>query len=502
MAGSRRRSSVPGSAVVAAALAIGLCTAGAQAADPASAVYSNDSSRIFWIMHISDTHIGSEWYDEDSRFFWALQEALPVIQPDLLINSGDLVDASIAGIPASGQSDEEWSRYREIVDISGVPADFYIDMPGNHDLYGDSGFSYYLRWSLSGSTYHTTTRSIELSYPFGDYFIYTCSTPGDAARPFLDPAGFSQAELDEMQSELTAHDADQLILVFGHHRPDQPENSDQARMIWRQHKVIYFHGHSHVYDSYLNDGVLAYEVDSLGKSTSNNLAVIAVDNNSVAYVVTDSDDPWPMIVITAPADSVLLSGETDPYAYAVCNTGADNPVRALVFDLEPVTSVSFSVDGGESIPMTLDAELPVLWHGSWDTRGLKAGGVTLTVSAEGSEVHQHSITVKLADVACPEPWQPDDGGLQDGSEQDADGGVADAGDDAGTADGDSAGDEADQPADSGQPDGGQPDDQARSAGGGCGCSTDSRAGGWFVGLLLLLIVAGRVAGRRRRGGGG
>jgi 3',5'-cyclic-AMP phosphodiesterase len=475
---------------------VALSATSSLAADPASAAYSNDASRIFWIMHISDTHIGTEWYDEDSRFFWALQEALPVIQPELVINSGDLVDASISGIPASGQVEDEWSRYREIVDISGLPADFYIDIPGNHDLYGDSWFSYYLQWSLSGSTYNTTTRSLELGFPFGDYFIYTCATPGDEAKPFLDPAAFSQDELDEMQGELSAHDGDELIFVFGHHRPDQPDNADQARAMWRQHGAIYFHGHSHKYDSYLNDGVLAYEVNSLGKSTQENLAVIAVDNNYVAYAVTDSDDPWPFIVITAPADRVLQSGEDDPYAYQVCNSGEDNPVRALVFDRQPVTAVSFSVEGGESVAMTRDTQLPILWHGSFDTRGLAAGDVSLTVNAEGTKARQRSITVTLADVPCPEPWQPADGGIQDGDVQDGDGSLADQGPDAGK----DAGEDAGLPVDSDQPDGGQTTDQGHPASEGCGCSTNHPASGLLLGLLLCLLLLLPRSRRKRHNG--
>jgi len=450
-----------------------------RAADPSSAVYSNDAERIFWIMHISDTHIGTEWYDEDSRFFWALREALPIIQPELVINGGDLIDASIAGVPASGQVEEEWSRYREIVDISGLPADFYIDIPGNHDLYGDSWLSYYLQWSLSGSTYNTTTRSLDLSFPFGNYFIYTCATPGDEAKPFTDTKAFSPDELDEMQSQLSAHDGDELILVFGHHRPDQPDNADQARAMWRQHGAIYFHGHSHEYDAYVNEGVLAYEVNSLGKSKQDNLAVIAVDNNYIAYAVTDSDDPWPFILVTAPADRVLHSGEANPYAYQVCNTGENNPVRVLVFDRQPVTAVHFSVDGGESVAMTRDAELPVLWHGSWDTRGLAAGDVSLAVSAEGTKARGRTITVSLADVSCPEPYQPPDGGMQD-----ADGGIADPGPDAGQ----DANDDAGTTADSGESDGGEANDEGHPAGGGCGCSTDRKAGGLSFVLLFCLLA--------------
>ena len=104
------------------------------AADPYGAEYSNDASRLFWIMHISDSHIGTEWYNEDERFSWGLQDAVYIIQPDLIVNTGDLCDGSISGIPATGQSEGEWSLYRQIVDDSVMTVEYDVDVPGNHVL--------------------------------------------------------------------------------------------------------------------------------------------------------------------------------------------------------------------------------------------------------------------------------------------------------------------------------------------------------------------------------
>jgi len=464
----------------------------AAAADPHGAEYSRDASKIFWILHIADSHIGSEWYAEDERFAWALQDAVYIIQPDLIVNSGDLCDGSISGIPTTGQSEDEWSAYRQVVDDSGMTVDYYVDIPGNHDLYGDPGFSFYLDWSLHGSTFGTTTRSLLLEFAFGKYFIYGCNTAGDEGRRFIDDHEFSQAELEELEAELTANDDSRLSLVFGHHPPNQPDNSDQAREIMKAHQAIYFHGHSHVYDEYIYSGLLTFEVDSIGKDKTNNLAVIAVDNDFAAYEVTDSDDPWPLIVISAPAETRLKSGDSHPYAYPIGNSCEANPVRALVFDAAEVTGVTARLGDGEEVALEQDPQRPMLWSGFFDSSGLEDGEAQLTVTATGSQERSRSITVLLADVGCPEVVEPD-GGIENGDGDAGDEQLPDAppdgedgwetpdagGDDAGAADDASV--STDEPF----------DDGGVASGGGCMCSQTGGTGLFFCLIVLLSILRQR-----------
>jgi len=476
----------------------------ARASDPHGARYSRDASRLFWILHLSDSHIGTEWYNEDERFAWALQDAVYIIQPDLIINTGDLCDGSINGIPATGQSEGEWSLYRQVVDDSGMTVDYYVDIPGNHDLYGDAGFSFYLDWSLNGSTFGVTTRSLALEFAFGKYFIYGCSTPGEEGRIFVDDHEFSQAELEDLEAELTANDDSRLSLVFGHHPPNQPENSDQAREIMKAHQTIYFHGHSHVYDEYIYNDLLTYEVDSIGKSENNNVAIIAVDNDFTAYEVTDSDDPWPFIVITAPGETRLKSGDLHPYAYPVGNNCEANPVRALVFDAAEVTTVTARLGDGDEVALERDPQRPMLWTGTFDSRGYAEGEVGFTVTAVGNQERSRSITVFLTEAPCPEVVEPDggpdDGG--DGEDGDADGNSGDGDVDG---DGDDGGDDAGGADDGGGYDAGGGDDASVKAdepfdeggvasGGGCMCS---KTGGTGV-IFCLIVLVGIWRQRARR----
>jgi predicted MPP superfamily phosphohydrolase len=392
-------------------LSIWLAASTVQAADPTQAAYTHDATKVLWLVHISDTHLGAEIYSDEERFSWFVNEALWILDPYLVINTGDLVDGSPNGIPASGQDNAEWGAYRNILDDAGVGADYYYDLAGNHDGYGSPDLNHYLTHSLSGSTYGSTTHTTTLNTPFGEYFIYGTATPGMDGATFLEHPEFSADELVALENALVANDDAELILVFGHHRPDQPENASAAVDLIAQHSGFYFHGHSHTYHSYRHGDVVVFEIDTLGKGNRNNIAVIAIDNNAVSYAATDSSDPWPFIVPTAPIATRLRSGDENPYAYSVCNSSHHNPVRALVFDQSIISAVTVQCNDATPLSMEQHPIVPQLWTGTFDASGLDPGDATLSFTAYGSQVRTRELTITLADVPCPQPLAPDvDGG--------------------------------------------------------------------------------------------
>lgn len=67
---------VPGLASLAMLL---VATSPAGAGNPRSAFYSADPSRIFWFIHISDTHIGTRGSTDSGNLSWVLSTARSVI---------------------------------------------------------------------------------------------------------------------------------------------------------------------------------------------------------------------------------------------------------------------------------------------------------------------------------------------------------------------------------------------------------------------------------------
>jgi len=463
-----------------------------RAASPSNARYSHDATAIFWIMHISDTHIGAsgiEGPDATPHFEFALGEAFDTIEPEVVVVTGDLCDGSIGAIPASGQSVDEWTEYRGVVDTAGMTTDIYIDVPGNHDGYGEQSAGelfHYLTYSLNGSTFGKTTRSMLLTFPFGDYLLYATSTPNEGSPIFVEHSEFSADELTELQTELTMHNSANLAFVFGHHRLNQPDGASTAINTIQQHQAFYFHGHLHGFGTYMSDNILSGQIDNLGKDDVNNIGVIAVDNDAISYAASDVTAAWPLILVTTPADRRLHSGDENPYAYDVCNTAVDNPVRALVFDASPVSDVSFSVAGGTAVAMNQDLVEPALWHGLWDTTGLSVGETTLTVTAVGTNTRTREVHVMLADVTCPtgNPTGPDAGVPDAAVEADAEPTETDA---APTEDASGPG------SDGGLAPG--PKD------GGCNCRTDGPSGTPLpldTPLLPALLLLGLLVALRRR----
>jgi MYXO-CTERM domain-containing protein len=426
------------------------------AAGPASAHHARGSTNVFWFMHVSDLHIGSEWYpDHLAHATFALNDAVHVIHPWFLVATGDLCDGSKGGIPTTGQDQSEWDSYKSLYTGAGLLPDFYFDLPGNHDGYGDVGMSFYLANSLQGSTTGSLFQAWTVEIPMGEYLFFGMNSAGDGSGPFLEDPEFTADEIAALEDMMQSHASAQLVFLAAHHPLSDPKNGSQVQSLLEGTGGYYLHGHVHAYEEYLADSIVVNEVDSLGKASENNIAVGAVDHNGFVYRATGTSEPWPFVVVTAPMATELRGGGDHPYDYAVCKDRADNPVRALVFTDGAPTDVIAQIGSAPAATMTPVGSPSGLWEAEVDTTGLTAGVHDVTVTATvGGETAFHKIRTEFVDGPCdPLPVDPPPV---------ADGGVPeDAGDAGGEAD---AGAEA------------EPDGSAGSGGGGTGGSGGTAGG--------------------------
>src|SRR5512140_2994346 len=122
-----------------------------QAGNPRAAVYSPATDRVFWFVHFSDTHIGTSGSQDSNNLTWLVTTGKSVIAPSFMVATGDLTDSTdgnIFGYP-NGPYQAEWDQYKNIL-AGRVGADFYYDLPGNHDAYNDRTFAYYRANSVQG----------------------------------------------------------------------------------------------------------------------------------------------------------------------------------------------------------------------------------------------------------------------------------------------------------------------------------------------------------------
>ena len=414
-----------------------------QAGTPTGARYNPLGNELFWFVHASDIHMGMRGTNDSSRLQWLVTTARSVINPSFIVVTGDLTDSTngnLFGIP-NGPYQAEWDQYKAIVDGAGAGPDFFYDIPGNHDAYSDATFQYYRLNSVQGRATGGTQVSWTRDFGFATYHFLGVNSAGNDGRafslsfPYGDYAGLDTAELDFIGDELAAHAAARLTFVFGHHPVSDTGQSDDTWLFYGHQDFIravdtyrasgYNYGHTHdtsqslftgnAYTGTMYNGGIHYNnVASLGKSSSLNYTLMAVDSDGVSSV-TRTVDSWPVVLITAPVDKYVGSA-VNPYAYAVPASSA-NFVRALVFDTGPISQVQFRIDGGATwYPLTRAAAGSPVWQGAWNASALPAGYHLIEVQATGTTTVSDVITVEVeagaanhAPVAVADSYSVDSG---------------------------------------------------------------------------------------------
>ncbi|MBU4316720.1 MAG: metallophosphoesterase [Proteobacteria bacterium] len=402
------------------------------AGHPESAEYREDNDRLFWFIQISDLHIGTSGSTDTDNLTWVVTEAKDVIRPEFIVATGDLTDSTNGGIIPNGPYLSEWSAYQAIVTDAGMTPDFFFDIPGNHDHYNDKNFSYYLNNSIQGISTGQTQASWQKDFSFGSYHFLAVNTAGNDGASFSisgptygDHAGLDREELDFIEDEFMAHQDADLTMVFGHHPlPQRPTGvSSDTYISYGDTQFInlmetygvsmYAYGHTHQYREGLlptdnSQSVLDLNIRPLGKDPLNGTyayQVIAIDCNGIATAQQPAGI-WPAVLITAPMD-VKLGADENPYAYSV-NDLNPKPIRALVFDKNPVTSMQYRIDGGTWNPMT-HVNGP-LWNALWNEPEILDKEHTLEVQATGSTTRSHTITIGVAETSPPAPQGSNAGG--------------------------------------------------------------------------------------------
>ena len=379
------------------------------------AYYSPNADRLFWFMILSDSHIGASSTAAEN-LTWAVTQARQVIAPQFIVNPGDLTDSTNGGLIPDGPYQEEWDTYRQILESAGINSSFYYDMPGNHDEYNDATLAYYRANSIQGRATGLTQPSWTRQFSYGSYHFLGVCTPGNDGAPFTilpwdnygDHAGLDDGELANIQSDLANHTQAQLTLIFGHHPFEAHYYTETdtgltyglpAFLSLIEEYLVPFYGFGHTHDyrenfyfKNLTEGVYYMNVASLGKSDKNQYALMAVDGNGLS-IVPAQKGLWPVVMITAPVDQCLGSCD-NPYTYEIPKK-PNNPIRALVFDPNPVSQVQFSIDGSEVWQdMQRLAGTPI-WEGHWNAANATAGAHAIVVRAQGSTLVMDSIFTSI-----------------------------------------------------------------------------------------------------------
>lgn len=318
---------------------------------PSSGFMNGLDYNIFWMIHITDTQDCWEKESNTQKIEYFLNTTVPLIQPVFTVNTGDLVDSEYSKFftRVPGQRLWEWEAYNKTFAENGANYTNYFDIIGNHDIYNDPKFDYYINYSISGQYFKTDQYLVNLNLPWGKYSLYFLSVPEDYGLEFPYAFGgyMSAKELAWFEDKLIANRDANLSFAFGHMPPHQVFSalSPSGKMfidLMKAYNIDYYGcGHEHT-NSYQNIGGIAAVETPQFDEDNGCYKIIAIDNDGISTSY-QTGNKYPVGIITSPIDYHYAIGD-----YDLNKLQTINKIRALAWDPDGVDSVEWRADASSS----------------------------------------------------------------------------------------------------------------------------------------------------------
>ncbi|OVA04581.1 Phosphoesterase domain [Macleaya cordata] len=113
---------------------------------------------VIWVVQLSDLHFSVFHPERALDFKELVGPALAMINPSLVLITGDLTDGKSKDLSRMKQNEEEWKEYQdvleEVVKRSGLDKKIFYDLRGNHDNFGvpvvGGSFDFFSKYSING----------------------------------------------------------------------------------------------------------------------------------------------------------------------------------------------------------------------------------------------------------------------------------------------------------------------------------------------------------------
>ena len=347
-------------------------------------VPSDKLENIFWFVQLSDIHI-SAYHDSnivsDLKDF--IYSIITIINPSLVLATGDLVDAKSEDGFSTHQNTEEWKIYYSILQETKIEEKIpWLDLRGNHDCFDVESAKHesnlFSNYSAMGRKHKLKSYMYVHKPNYGTYSfigIDACPEPG-LKRPFNFFGILTDrdvAELKLMAQETIDHN---FTIWFAHYptatlaiyydttlKPALKSSNSLAYLCGHLHHLG---GISYTMYSRQPDGYL--ELELADWKVNRRYRIMAIDHDLASFVDTNYLN-WPVILVTNPKEASLSVPIVEPLTRMKYSTH----IRILIFSPHYIDSVIARVDGIELKELFQHIQGPlyvIKWHPSHYFNGL------------------------------------------------------------------------------------------------------------------------------------
>ncbi|KAG8240348.1 hypothetical protein J437_LFUL000823, partial [Ladona fulva] len=317
-------------------------------------IIGTSPKNLIWFIQISDIHISI--FHDFSRIS-ELKEfcdiTVNVINPKVVLASGDLTDAKSENNMGSRQYIEEWKYYQGILkDCKALKKTLWLDVRGNHDNFNvpgiDSSENYYRNYSMQGRihprSYLTKVQGHSKEEVYSFIAVDACLDPGPR-RPFNFVGVLSEHEyryLKDLGKE--AKNGTVASIWFGHYPTSCILAPNPGARALVGQGMAYLCGHFHTFGGLVPNMYTLQHTGSLELELGDwkdNRVLAAIDHGLFSFVDVAHND-WPIVLITNPKHALYVMPSKEP----VDSIASSSHIRLLAFSVSPLLAVKVSVDDG------------------------------------------------------------------------------------------------------------------------------------------------------------
>jgi len=358
----------------------------------------DDLEHTFVFVQISDIHISLHFdlsRKDDLRQFCT--EVIDIIRPKVVIASGDLTDSRSKSPLGSGQFEQEWIWYHDVLESTNVTKKtVWLDLRGNHDnfdIYGwNSSNNYYRIYSNYGKHserhYHYTIEDVDDKYTF--IAVDACVSPSPK-RPYNFVGMLDHHDIETIQNmrDAAIRNGTNYTIYFGHY----PTSSIVMPSYNLRHILSgpYLAGHFHTLNNMVKEMYATHREGSLelevGDFKDNRIfRVAAIDHGLFSFTDVKLHE-YPIILITNPKNSKFHMPGYEP----IHRIRDSTHIRVLVYSISEIISVRARISNSSYVEMerTANKNLFVL---RWNPEKFKTGLHRLTVKARDILDNERRVT--------------------------------------------------------------------------------------------------------------